>query len=125
MSDSRTVSTLLYLQELQEKAERGFVDFAEATREQYDNCICFDRDAPLDIKSICASDGEHTYAAVGMAVIDEMHHHLISYASEQIDGTVYVCEKEDGGFFVGVDQLFPDDHPIDIYFDGEHWREIY
>lgn len=30
MSDSRAVSTLLYLQE---KAENGFVDFAEATRE--------------------------------------------------------------------------------------------
>lgn len=125
MSDSRAISTLLYLQELQEKAENGFVDFAVATREQYDNCICFDRNAPLDINSICASEGERAYAVVGMALIDEIHHHLISYASDEIDGTVYVCEEADGRYSVGVDQLFPDDHPIDVYFDGEHWREMY
>lgn len=44
-----TISAMLTLQDLQKKALRDIVDFTDATYEQYENCVCFDRWQPARV----------------------------------------------------------------------------
>ena len=66
-----TISAMLTLQDLQKKALRDIVDFTDATYEQYENCVCFDRGNPLALDDL--NDDEHAYGVVLGAVIDKTH----------------------------------------------------
>lgn len=88
-----TISAMLTLQDLQKKALRDIVDFTDATYEQYENCVCFDRGNPLALDDL--NDDEHAYGVVLGAVIDKTHHELLcSLRSEQFRRS---CIRRRGG----------------------------
>ena len=82
-----TISAMLTLQEIQKKALRDIVDFTDATYEQYENCVCFDRGNPLALDDL--NDDEHAYGVVLGAVIDKTHHDCYAHYDQNNFGGLY------------------------------------
>ena len=117
-----TISAMLTLQEIQKKALRDIVDFTDATYEQYENCVCFDRDNPLALDDL--NDDEHAYVVVLGAVIDEAHHDCYAlYDQNNFGGLVYVVEADDGVLSLRA-LLFGEEKTLELYFDGDQWHEV-
>lgn len=117
-----TISAMLTLQEIQKKALRDIVDFTDATYEQYENCVCFDRDNPLALDDL--NDDEHAYGVVLDAVIDEAHHDCYAhYDQNNFGGLVYVVEADDGDLSLRA-LLYGEEKTLELYFDGDQWHEV-
>lgn len=123
MSDTRVIRTMLLLQELKTKALKGFVDFKDATSDDYHDCICYDSEHPLNSTSF-GDIGGQPYPIVWGALIDEIHHDVISYYDTVIDGKVYAIVDPENGCSIAIEDLFPDEESIDLVFDGDDWYEV-
>lgn len=116
-----TISAMLILQELQKKALRDIVDFANATHAQYENCICFDRNNPIEMP---LQSDEHAYGVVRGALIDEIHHDCYAhYNQDAFDGLVYVVEADDGELMLRA-HLYGDCEVLELAFYDEQWHEV-
>ena len=117
-----TISAMLTLQDLQKKALRDIVDFTDATYEQYENCVCFDRGNPLALDDL--NDDEHAYGVVLGAVIDKAHHDCYAhYDQNNCGGLVYVVEADDGDLSLRA-LLYGEEKTLELYFDGDQWHEV-
>ena len=117
-----TISAMLTLQENQKKALRDIVDFTDATYEQYENCVCFDRGNPLALDDL--NDDEHAYGVVLGAVIDKTHHDCYAhYDQNNFGGLVYVVEADDGDLSLRA-LLYGEEKTLELYFDGDQWHEV-
>lgn len=117
-----TISAMLTLQEIQKKALRDIVDFTDATYEQYENCVCFDRGNPLALDDL--NDDEHAYGVVLGAVIDKTHHDCyVHYDQNNFGGLVYVVEADDGDLSLRA-LLYGEEKTLELYFDGDQWHEV-
>ena len=88
MSDTRVIRTMLLLQELKTKSPQRFCQLQDATNDDYHDCICYDSEHPLNSTSF-GDIGGQPYPIVWGALIDEIHHDVISYYDTVIDGKVY------------------------------------
>ena len=104
-----TISAMLTLQDLQKKALRDIVDFTDATYEQYENCVCFDRGNPLALDDL--NDDEHAYGVVLGAVIDKAHHDCYAHYDQNNFGGLRAL-------------LYGEEKTLELYFDGDQWHEV-
>ena len=105
MSDTRVIRTMLLLQELKTKALKGFVNFKDATNDDYHDCICYDSEHPLNSTSF-GDIGGQPYPIVWGALIDEIHHDVISYYDTAIDGKVYAIVDSENGCSIAIEDLW-------------------
>ena len=114
MINIETVSFIAMLNELAEKEMHGIREFKDATAENKNDSIFYDA-------TTCTrrEDGALLYQVVGMALIDEIHHDIISYYSRNdFDVRVVDDGDDEGGLFLEVHSQTDNE---DIEFENGHW----